>query len=87
MEPSGESLLTDSTYKEAAKIKHKDYFGDDFNKGFLKDLQKASKERTKDGFNAEIKIAKHKTDKAGSVSPVGSTKAAKGNPDPVQIGK
>jgi len=78
MEPSGESLLTDSTYKEASKVKHKDYFGDDFNKGFLKDLAKASKQRTKDGFNSEYKIGKSKTDKTGSVSPMSSID----NPDP-----
>jgi hypothetical protein len=78
MEPSGESLLTDSQYKEAAKVKAKDYFGDDFNKGFLKDLSKASKQRTKDGFNTEYKITKSKTDKSGSVSPISSVD----NPDP-----
>ena len=77
-EPSGEALLGDSLYKEATNVKHKDYFGDDFNKGFLKDLQKASKQRTKDGFQTEYKLGKQKTDKAGSASPM--TKVD--NPDP-----
>ncbi len=78
MEPSGESLLTDSQYKEAPKVKTKDYFGDDFNKSFLKDLSKASKQRNKDGFNSEYKISKPKTDKTGSTSPISSVD----NPDP-----
>jgi hypothetical protein len=78
MEPSGESLLTDSQYKEAPKVKTKDYFGDDFNKSFLKDLSKASKQRNKDGFNSEYKISKPKTDKTGSTSPISNVD----NPDP-----
>ncbi len=75
MEPSGKAVL-EEPYND--KVKHKDYFGDDFNKGFLKDLQKASKQRTKDGFNTEYKISKQKADKAGSVSPMSKTD----NPDP-----
>ena len=81
-EPSGEALLTDSQYKEATNAKHKDYFGDDFNKSFLKDLSKTSKQRQKDGFNSEYKIGKTKIDKAGSVSPmskVGNLDPRKGN--------
>jgi hypothetical protein len=54
------------------KIKHKDYFGSDFNKGFLKDLQKVSKDRKKDGQQAEYKIPAQKQDKAGIKSPMGS---------------
>lgn len=54
------------------KIKHKDYFGSDFNKGFLKDLQKTAKERKKDGQQAEYKIPAQKQDKAGIKSPMGS---------------
>ena len=77
--PSGEALLGEVDLdKGSGKIKHKDYFGDDFNKGFLKDLQKTSKQRTKDGFNAEYKISKQKADKAGSVSAINKVD----NPDP-----
>ena len=74
-EPSGESVL-EEPYND--KIKHKDYFGADFNKNFLKDLSKAAKQRTKDGVNAEYKINKQKTDKAGSTSPMSKVE----NPDP-----
>jgi hypothetical protein len=58
--------------KGTGKIKHKDYFGDDFNKGFLKDLSKTAKQRTKDGFAAEYKMPKQKTDKVGAKSALGS---------------
>ncbi len=77
-EPSGEAMLSIGLEPDAGKIKHKDYFGDDFNKGFLKDLSKTAKQRTKDGFAAEYKIPKQKTDKAGSMSPMSTA----GNPDP-----
>lgn len=88
-EPSGEALLDEVDMdKGAGKIKHKDYFGDDFNKGFLKDLQKTSKQRSKDGFNTEYKVGKQKADKAGTSSPVGgSSRTLKGNPDPITVGK
>ena len=76
-EPSGKALLDDAQYKESSNAKHKDYFGDDFNKGFLKDLQKTAKQRNKDGFNAEYKISKQKIDKAGSASPIGSITVGK----------
>lgn len=78
---SDEALLTDSDYKEAGptKVKHKDYFGDDFNKGFLKDLEKAAKTRKKEGVQVEYKLPKTKADKAGISSPV-----AKTNPDPIK---
>lgn len=79
-EPSGEALLADPQFKEAAKVNHKDWFGDDFNKSFLKDLSKAAKERKKDGANAEYKISKQKQDKSGAVSPM--SKIA--NPDPIK---
>jgi len=59
-------------FEDTAKIKHKDYFGDDFNKGFLKDLDKAAKTRKKDGVQTEYKLPKGKTDKAGAKSAVGS---------------
>ena len=71
-EPSGEALLNDSQYKEAGKVNHKDYFGADFNKSFLKDLAKAAKERTKDGNQVEYKLTKQKQDKAGAKSAIGS---------------
>lgn len=71
-EPSGEALLNDGQYKEATNVKHKEYFGDDFNKGFLKDLEKAAKERKKAGAGAEYKLPKAKEDKSGTASAIGS---------------
>ncbi len=71
-EASGEPLLNDSQYKETTAIKHKEYFGDDFNKGFLKDLEKSAKARKKDGMQTEYKLPKSKTDKAGANSPIGA---------------
>lgn len=71
-EPSGKALLDDATYNEAGKVKTKDYFGDDYNKSFLKDLQKASKERMKEEGKGEFKLPKAKQDKAGVKSAVGS---------------
>lgn len=68
---SGEALLNDSSFKDSPKVKAKDYFGDDFNRSFLKDLQKTSKEMKKQG-PAEYQIPKTKTDKAGVNSPIGS---------------
>lgn len=77
-EPSGKSLLQDGSYSEAAKIKQKDYFGDDFNKTFLKDLEKSAKERRKELGHDKGKpdvlgsAPKAKQDKAGIKSAVGS---------------
>ena len=73
-EPTGEALLDDSEYSEKGptKIKHKDYFGDDFNKNFLKDLAKSAKQRQKDGNQVEYKLPKSKQDKAGAKSALGS---------------
>ena len=71
-EPSGEALLDDTQYKEAGKVNHKDYFGDDFNKSFLKELSKTAKERKKDGNQVEYKLPKAKQDKAGAKSAMGS---------------
>lgn len=71
-EPSGEALLNDSQYKETVNVKHKEYFGDDFNKGFLKDLEKSAKARKKDGMQTEYKLPKVKTDKVGASSPIGA---------------
>jgi hypothetical protein len=69
-EPSGKSVLNDPNYKDVEKVNAKDYFGDDFNKSFLKDLTKASKERVKE---TEYKVEKPtKQDKAGAKSAVGS---------------
>jgi hypothetical protein len=70
-EASGESVLAEPEYKDA-KVKHKDYFGDDFNKSFLKDLAKTAKERVKEGTGAEYKLPKLKQDKAGAKSAMGS---------------
>ena len=71
-EPSGKALLDDAQYKEAGKVNQKDYFGDEFNKGFLKDLAKAAKERKKEGIQTEYKLPKAKQDKAGAKSALGS---------------
>ena len=69
-EPSGKSVLNDPTYKDSDKVRAKDYFGDDFNTSFLKDLQKVSKERVKE---TEYKMEKpKKQDKAGAKSAMGS---------------
>jgi len=71
-------LLTDSSYSEVTKIKHKDYFGDDFNKGFLKELEKTAKARKKelkhDKANPDVLTSapKVKADKAGFKSAIGS---------------
>jgi hypothetical protein len=72
-ELTGEALLDENDLDAAnTKIKHKDYFGDEFNKGFLKDLSKAAKDRKKDGVQTEYKLPKAKTDKAGAKSAMGS---------------
>lgn len=69
---SSDPLLVDSNYKETTNAKHKDYFGDDFNKSFLKDLAKASKERNKEEGKGEYKLPKAKIDKSGAKSALGS---------------
>jgi hypothetical protein len=78
-EKSGESLLASEYANE--KIKHKNYFGDDFNKGFLQQLSKDAKARKKElGHNESAMkdvdvLGTNKTtkeDKAGCCSPVGS---------------
>lgn len=72
-EISKDPLITETDLdKGQAKIKHKDYFGDDFNKSFLKDLEKSSKARKKDQGQTEYKLPKAKIDKAGTKSPMGS---------------
>lgn len=70
-EPSGEAVLDEVEYKDT-KIKHKDYFGNDFNKGFLKDLEKTAKARKKEDGQGEYKLPKGKSDKAGTKSALGS---------------
>ena len=56
-----------------AKVKHKDYFGDDFNKGFLKELAKTAKANKKEGNGlTEYELPKTKEDKIGSASAIGS---------------
>lgn len=67
-----DGLLTDSQYKEGTNVKHKDFFGDDFNKSFLKDLSKVSKQQKKDNGQTEYKLPKAKTDKTGAKSAMGS---------------
>jgi hypothetical protein len=71
------ALLDDPMYTEADKIKTKDYFGDGFNKDFLKELAKLSKERVKEsGSNNDPDVlksaSKNKTDKVGVKSAMGS---------------
>jgi hypothetical protein len=65
-------MLMDPNYKESTNAKHKDYFGDEFNRGFLKDLAKAAKERMKESDKGEYKMPKVKQDKQGAKSAVGS---------------
>ena len=74
-EPSEvDQLGLDEDQKEIkeVKIKHKDYFGQDFNKGFLKDLEKSAKERKKESGQGEYKLPKAKEDKTGAKSALGS---------------
>jgi hypothetical protein len=71
VEPTDTALLDEVEYKDL-KIKHKDYFGDDFNKSFLKDLDKTAKARKKEGVQTEYKLPKGKTDKIGTKSALGS---------------
>jgi len=72
------ALLHDNEYKDGMKVKHKEYFGDDFNKDFLKTLSKEAKERKKELGHDKLKadvyqdVPKLKQDKAGMKSPVGS---------------
>lgn len=55
------------------KVKHKDYFGDDFNKDFLKELAKTAKERKKEGEGlTEYSLPLAKKEKTGTASAIGS---------------
>jgi hypothetical protein len=73
-EPSGESILDENDLdKGATKIKHKDYFGNDFNRTFLKDLEKTAKQRKKEESGpTEYKLPKAKGEKTGLKSAMGS---------------
>lgn len=72
------ALLDDAQYSEAMEIKAKDYFGDEFNKSFLKDLAKTAKDRSKELGNDKLDPnvfaanKQKKFDKAGMKSPMGS---------------
>lgn len=56
-----------------AKVDHKDYFGNDFNHNFLKELAKTAKESKKEGQGLqEYAAIKHKEDKVGLASAIGS---------------
>jgi hypothetical protein len=78
IDENGEALLGDPFYTGEVKIKPKDYFGDDFNRSFLKDLAKTAKERKKelgqDKKNPDVlgSAPNVKEDKAGTKSAVGS---------------
>jgi hypothetical protein len=69
-----DALLDQSDYEEMSAIEHKDYFGDDFNKSFLQDLAKTSKERIQelglDKMDANVYSKEQKTEER--LSPVGS---------------
>lgn len=70
---SGKAVLDEVDMdKGNTKIKHKDYFGDDFNKNFLKDLSKTAKQQKKDNGQGEYTLSKTKQDKAGAKSAIGS---------------
>jgi hypothetical protein len=75
---NGNALLSDPYYKESDNAKHRDYFGADFNKDFLKELAKAAKERNKelgiDKAKPDVlgEAPKIKTDKIGVKSAIGS---------------
>lgn len=82
---SDSALLSDDKYKEHGKVKQKDYFGADYNKGFLKDLEKVSKTRKKELGQKDIKGGEKDAGvDFGSVSksPVGSHQNK--IPDPIK---
>jgi len=72
------ALLDDPFYKDDTNFKHKDYFGDDFNKDFLRTLAKEAKDRKKelkqDKRDPDVlgSAPKLKQDKAGAKSAIGS---------------
>ena len=70
---TSKTALLDTPYEKGAKFK--DYFGDAYNKSFLKDLEKASKQRKKDLGQKDVKAgAKDAGPDYGnkSPSPIGS---------------
>jgi len=75
---AAEALLNDPFYKKDPKIEQKDYFGDGFNKNFLKELAKTAKDRNKELGNEKKNpdvlgsAPKAKEDKAGLKSTIGS---------------
>jgi hypothetical protein len=68
----GSDEIIETETAEVVNVKHKDYFGDDFNKGFLKDLSKTAKDRKKEGVQTEYKLPKAKIYKTGAKSALGS---------------
>lgn len=78
VDENGNAVLHDPFYTDQTKIKTKDYFGDDFNKSFLKELAKAAKDRKKelgqDKGDPDVlgSTPKVKQDKAGTKSALGS---------------
>lgn len=68
------ALLDQSNYEDMSEIDQSDYFGDDFNKQFLQDLAKASKERLTDlGYDKlDADIYSDTTESIETHSPVGS---------------
>ncbi len=75
---AAEALLNDPFYKKESKIQHKDWFGDGFNKNFLKELAKTAKERNKELGNDKkdpnvlSSAPKVKEDNVGLKSAIGS---------------
>jgi len=65
--------MVENPVQTDAKVNHKDYFGNDFNHNFLKELAKTAKEQKKEGSGLhEYAAIKHKEDKAGKASAIGS---------------
>ena len=77
------NLLQDENYKESAKVKVKEYWGADYNRGFLKDLEKASKARKKEQGQKDNTMSAKGADVdfgESSKSPVGSNQNTIPNP-------
>jgi len=67
------ALLDDPEYKEAEGVKAEDYYGDEFNTNFLKDLQKTAEERKKElEQNNNADVYDRKIESVAGDSPVGS---------------
>jgi hypothetical protein len=76
-DPSGKAILVNPYYQGEEKVKPKNYFGDDFNKSFLKELQVSAKNRKKEleqeGGDPDVLASSPKfNDKAGVKSAIGS---------------